>query len=524
MIWKIAKKEFLLNLMMFKFAVGTIVCVVLTSIFTPILVDDYQQRLKEYNTNVTTDNAKLKNVKVYRTITPTVFKPPSILSVFSEGLEKRLTNSSKIELETIPEINPGLADDNPFLTIFPSLDISLIFKTVISILALLIAYDVISGEREWGTLKLILSGRVARHQVLIGKIFAGLITLVVPITVSFVAGLLILEWSPMVDLSGSDWARVGLIYLTSLIFTSVMYHIGLLFSCLARKSATSLMLGLFCWVIFTTVIPNGAVRLATHIRPLEPKEKMNRQIEALTKDMKDDDKHLWSQLDGLSRGMISSAHGAFGEKNYVRAISKSEVEYRVKRYSLQDSLQKKYADKYWEVKHRYINDLFKQKHLADNFSRISPVFLYENAISALAGSDSTRSQYFIDRARIYRNNIIEYMHSKTDNFSSPSYFTPCSEEDMEECEKLYSHFQNARKSGDKVARKTAYDAFQKGLSRISASQRPLDLRDIPKFIYQPALTGNLKNVIFDLGLLVFMNILLFTLSFIAFLRYDVRLD
>ena len=32
MIWKIAKKEFLLNLMTFKFAVGTIVCVVLTAV------------------------------------------------------------------------------------------------------------------------------------------------------------------------------------------------------------------------------------------------------------------------------------------------------------------------------------------------------------------------------------------------------------------------------------------------------------------------------------------------------------
>jgi len=29
MIWKIAKKEFMLNLIMFKFAVGTVVCAVL---------------------------------------------------------------------------------------------------------------------------------------------------------------------------------------------------------------------------------------------------------------------------------------------------------------------------------------------------------------------------------------------------------------------------------------------------------------------------------------------------------------
>ncbi len=37
MIYQVAKKEFLLNLMTFKFAVGVIVCVVLTAVFTLVL-------------------------------------------------------------------------------------------------------------------------------------------------------------------------------------------------------------------------------------------------------------------------------------------------------------------------------------------------------------------------------------------------------------------------------------------------------------------------------------------------------
>ena len=86
MIWKIAKKEFLLNLMTFKFAVGTILCVVLMSVFMPVLVNDYQQRLKDYNENVSANEAELRKVKVYKNITPTIFRPPAVLSVFSEGI------------------------------------------------------------------------------------------------------------------------------------------------------------------------------------------------------------------------------------------------------------------------------------------------------------------------------------------------------------------------------------------------------------------------------------------------------
>jgi len=522
MIWKIAKKEFLLNLMTFKFAVGTIVCVVLTAVFMPVLAGDYQQRLKDYNENVAANNAKFEKVKAYRTITPTVYKPPVVLSVFSEGLEKRLASSAKIEPESIPEMNPGLAEDNPFLTIFPTLDVSLVFKTVISILALLVGYDVISGEKEWGTLKLILSGTIARHQVLLGKLLAGLMTLAVPITIAFVTGLLVLEFSPMIDLTGSNWARIGLIYFTSLIFISAMYNVGLLFSCLAGRSAVSLMLGLFFWVVFAVVIPNGTARMASQIQPLEPKDKVDSQVAAITNDIKKEAEQIGPQLEGFTRGSVSMYEGAFGERMYCSVVSNREVEYRIKRYALEDSLQMKYAGKVWEVKHHYISDLFKQKHIAGNLSRISPISLYENVMSALAGTDAASSQYFVGRARRYRNDIIEYVRSKTHNYSLPSYFTPCSEEDMMECERLSAGWVEAIEAKDKAKEKAMKDAYFKWLDRKTATHPSLDLRDMPQFFYQPAVTGDLRKAILDLGLLVFVNVLFFVLSFFVFVKYDVR--
>ena len=76
MIWKIAKKEFLLNLMTFKFAVGTVLCVVLVAVFVPVLADDYQQRLQRYSQQVMDNEAKLRQVKAYRVLTPTIYRRP----------------------------------------------------------------------------------------------------------------------------------------------------------------------------------------------------------------------------------------------------------------------------------------------------------------------------------------------------------------------------------------------------------------------------------------------------------------
>jgi len=521
MIFKIARTELLLNLMTFKFAVGTIICVVLMAVFMPVLVSDYQQRLKDYNQNVAANDAILRNVKVYKNITPTVYRRPSVLSIFSEGLEKRLGNSAKIEYESVPQINMTVTADNPFLSIFPSLDVSLIFKIVLSLLVLLFAYDAISGEREQGTLKLIMSSELPRYHFLLGKIVAGLVTLTVPVTMAFIVGLLILEFSPMVDLTGSDWARIGLIYVGSLVFISAMYNVGLLFSALAKESAVSLMLALLFWVVSVIVIPNASMRLATQIQPLQSREKIESEIASSINNLKRSERpKMWQQLARFTRGSASMHEGAFG-RYYIRLLYRSEVEYRMKYYPLKDSFSIKCADKTWEIEHGYLNDLLKQKELAEKVSRISPISLYGNVMSAISGSDLAGFQYFIDGAKTYRNHVFEYIRTKTGNLSLPSYFTACTEEEMREYEERSNQVKNARNEAEKMK---AQEAFDKWWSDTIAGQPALGLQDLPGFSYRSSVLSGLRRAAMDLGLLMFINVLFLALSFIAFVRYDVRSD
>jgi ABC-type transport system involved in multi-copper enzyme maturation permease subunit len=503
MLWKIAKKEFLLNLMTFKFAMGTILCMVLMAVFVPILAKDYQQRLKIYNDNVARNEAELRKVKVYKNITPTIYRPPALLSVFSAGLEKQLGDSARIELESIPEVDAAPTGDNLYLSIFTVLDASLILKIVLSLLAILIAYDSISGEKERGTLRLILANRTARHQVLLGKLLAGIVTLIVPTTIAFVVGILVVELSPMADLTWSDWTRVGLMYLASLIFISAMYNIGLLFSCLANRPAISLILGLFFWVVCVVVIPNASVYTATRVRPLEPKAKTDGQVALLRSEI---DPEAWRQIkqtvdiQSYQNMSENDVPGAFG-RWYVRGCSKDFFECYQKTNPIMEPLRIKYADKIWEVENGYLKTVWKQRQLADNLSRISPIFSYENATSILAGTDLASFQYFVNRAKAYRNQIVEYIRSKTNNFSSPSYFTTCSIEDVLEYEKDWG----AKRRRDEKT----FDP-------------PLNLEDLPPCKYRLDLTESVQRAIPDLALLVFANVLFFSLSFVAFMKGDVR--
>ena len=492
MIWKIAKKEFLLNLMTFKFAVGTMLSMVLMAVFVPIMVKAYQERLKVYNENIAYNERELGKVTIYKNITPTIYQPPLVLAVFSEGLEKQLGNSATIEYDKVPEISGAAA--NHYLSIFSVFDASLIFKIVISVLALLLAYDTISGERERGTLRLILSNTAARYQVLLGKLLAGLMVLVVAVTIAFILGLVILLCSPMVGFSGSDWIRIGLMYVASLVFIATMYNLGLLFSCLARRSALSLVLALFVWIIFVVVIPNASVYLATQVRSVEPEDKINEQITALQREAQTE---FYKELERSGRSFRSDSSrndvpgaGGFGH-GYIRWCNEGLMNNLLIQNSIGVPIQIKYADKYAEVEYDYLRSLFEQTRLAENISRTSPVSLYENVMSALAGTDMASFQHFIEAVKPYRKDIIEYIRARTNNFTSSTFFTPCTEEEMKR-----------QPSGDTAP--------------------PLDLSDLPRFVYRDDIVRTLRRVIPDLAFLVLGNVLFFAMAFASFLGYDVR--
>ncbi len=519
MIWKIAKKEFLLNLMTFKFAVGTVVSIVLTIMFVPILAKDYHQRLKTYHDNITRNEAEMEKVKVYKNITPTIYRPPSVLSVFSGGLEKQLADSATIELDKLPEISAAAAQSNPYQAVFPVFDASLIFKIVIGVLALLLAYDAISGERERGTLRLMLSGTVARYQILLGKLVAGLMVLVVPVTIVFAIGLIILLSFPLVDLTGLDWLRIGLMYLASLMFVSAMYNVGLLFSCLTRRSAISLVLGLFLWIIFAVVIPNGSVYLAAEAQPLESQERIAGQIAALKEEYENE--FYSSRPNQPSISKSDGGGGGFGH-GYNRLINKAGMDYSQQCNRLEYPLKIKYADKYWEVERRYLNSLCEQKNLANGLSRISPISLYEGVLLALAGTDMAAFQRFVDGVRRYRTEILQYIRSKTADFSSSSFFSTCTEQQMAEYEKFLGQFVAQVKQAQNQAEMARLQQASMEWFKALADPPNLDLADCPRFASVPGALGNLRRAIPDLAFLIFGNALFFAIAFVAFIRYDVR--
>ena len=114
MSWQIAKRQLLLNILTFRFAIATLVCVLLVALLVPALIEDYRARLENYSDGTARNADELRKVMAYRNIQPTVYRAPPPLSVFSEGVESQFENSAKIELASVPEMGAAPIDVDIF--------------------------------------------------------------------------------------------------------------------------------------------------------------------------------------------------------------------------------------------------------------------------------------------------------------------------------------------------------------------------------------------------------------------------
>lgn len=500
MIWKVAKRELLSNLLTLRFAVGTVLFVVLAVLFTYVLLGDYRQKLENYNGLVSRNSDDFKKLMTYKNLKPTIYKSPEILTIFSKGIAENMANSTRISIGEVPKLTSAAASKNPLLSVFPVLDIVLIFKLVMSVLAILLAYDAISGEKEDGTLKLTLSNSVPRHQVLFGKLMGGMITLAIPMAIGFLIISLMLELSPTVELTGDDWVRISLMFVISLVMVSALFNLGLLISSLTRRSSDTLMLLLFLWVLFLLVIPNGSAYLSARIRPIEPREKIDSQVGEIWSRFR---KEIWDfrkKIPETGYSIQSDSGEPWGW--YHRFATKSVIRSGQKLNAFAEPLRIKYADDAWQADRSYLESMKRQRELAGFISRASPISLYENLITGLSRTDVPSFERFAQQSREYRQQMIDYLHSR-DAFSSIRYFATVKEEHLFDVN-VEEYGRLREKYGTK-------------------EPSPLNVAEISQFRHRSEdATATMKRILPDVAVLCFMSVLFFMCAFAAFLRYDVR--
>ena len=498
MICHIIRKELLVNLLSLRFIIGLVVVILMMGIVGYILTEDYALRHQNYLSDVQRHQEVLAQTKVYSRVEVVVDLPPSPLSVFSQPAHD-LPTSIRVSPYEIPSTigsqGSGFSIDldsttdrpyNPLLKVFASIDLSFVISIVFSLFALLMVFDSFSGEREQGTLRLLMSYPAGRMQVLIGKFLGALLTMAVPLTVGFLALMLIWSMSSDVMLDTVGWGGIGLLYLVSLLFLSAFLALGLFVSLFASESSSGLMYLLLVWVLVAIVIPQGGGYLAEYLRPPGDPEK---DIAVLRNEFYT----AKQKIDYQSKGQWwFRTHGDFGSDQLL-ATTVEEAHNLAAYYEQLYPLQSRYFKQHYRVMEQYAITLQRWRSIRDNMSRMSICMQFGNVVSSIVGADLKSYEAMLRKAQIYQEALQSYLRPRV---NTPAWYTRVLE--YPELQVTDEKVQQWRK----IIQEEGFDALRRKIlnwDRVA----PLDLSDMPGAqIAIPNLTDRITAVTPDIALLI----------------------
>jgi len=293
MIRHVAAKELHEALLSPKFVVILVVSsmLVLLSIFTG--VERYREDLREYRLaeQLNLDSLTQGTWSDMLTRGSTVVRPPSPLSLVVGGVQGVTGRRAKVGREA-PEVRDSRVMHHPIFAVFGELDLVFVIANMLSLFAILLAFDTISGEKERGTLKLLLSGKASRAEVLAGKMVGGYTTLVVPLAIPLLIGSLYIAMQDDLGWGSEAWLRFGLFLVLGLAYLAVFFVLTVLVSSLTSRPATSFLVLLLLWVIMVSITPRTSVLVASQITPAPSYDEMLVKQDNISRQQRDKQLHL----------------------------------------------------------------------------------------------------------------------------------------------------------------------------------------------------------------------------------------
>lgn len=511
MIWLIAKKDFLLNLLSVRFIIGFVLCLLVIPFTIIVSVDNYENQVRVYKIEQAQAEKEMKESRVWSHVRPTVVQEPEPLSIFSTGIISNIGNKVKIAFWEYPLFPEGhtLTRDNPLLNAFFSIDFSKVIAILISLLALVFSYDAITREREDGTMKLTFTGQVSRISFLMGKLLGLLLTLLPILLFCYLLACLVIVVNPEISFSASDWGGLLLLLLTSVIYMLVFLLLGMFISSRVTHSSSSIIISLLCWIWFLFLMPNIATYLAQSISkaPLYDNVQiaMDEYDRTYHKEYEEEWGHITQRLN--IKGMDYYNFSQTNNESYIFSggsrnipISHQQLQIWATPVMLNN------ADKKWAMQRNYLDGLVRQQQLQQAIAWLSPSELFAQTTEALCRTDANSFLKYMESLRNYRETVITYFK---DNklFESISYFTPEPLEDFPTQAEL--------DSGDSEA----WKKYERGYSEYPK----VDASGLPRYIPQnQSLSITLGDALGRLCALLGLAIVLLVGTIVSFMKYDVR--
>ena len=466
MLGTIIKKELLTNITSLRFFLALCISIAVFITDGIVFVNKYNFELKEYeeatNKNLSSLNEVSKNISWVASNVQTIHRKPKLTGLFCAGFEKSLPNTFKLDVFKV-EIPEVVSDTNFFHSLFSDLDWMFLIAFILSFFAILLTFDSLSGEREKGTLPLTLSNSVPRDTVLLGKYVGAILTLGIPLAFGLLLNLIIVNLSGL-QFDSDQWLKIAVFIGISILFLSIFLLLGMLVSSRSSKSSTSIVILLFIWVVTVIIIPATGKIFAEKYVSAPTRIEVDRMINEAQREIVDN-----SERYGKNAGSWGSDLNA----DWINPPARARL------YNAM-------ADAKNRINADYVNRMIEQVNFGRRIIKISPATIYQTVSEALFGTGVPRFQSLYYQVVRYKNILKNFLI----------------EEDKKDPDSWHLL------------------AWRHG---VLFSQKGVDYDAVPKFAEAELSMGEaLKIAVWDISVLILLNILLFAAIYVSFLRCDVR--
>jgi ABC-type transport system involved in multi-copper enzyme maturation permease subunit len=502
-------KEILETVLDLRFVVATLLCVILIPLGMYVSREDYEQRLVAYQQEHDTYRQRHGTPAWVDTAAEAHgFRPPPVLSIFASGLDpflpdKVITSHSGV-FRTVKEPSA----DSPQSFLFGKIDFLFNVVFVVSLAALIFTFTCISGEREKGTLRLMVANSIQRSRILLAKIVGKYVALLAPFMLSVLIALLILDASPDVSIASPQvWAALLAILGATLLFLLGMVCLGICISTLTRRSMGSIVLLFFVWVILVLGVPKISPMFAETLCSVESQTAVSSSKQSVADDIEneyyrikertidvkwqEEDSRMWQMVNEMGKDIVARVRSSgrepvkedFKELNKTLNAQRREMEakYGPQVARLCEEYRRRLANEIKKVEQDHRNKMSLQHSIATNLSRVSPMCCYAYIVAGIASTGVAEPDNFVRNAQRYQDQMEEILYSK---------FI------MRARDNSWTYAEGFDHNGPPV---------------------------LPDMEYvQPTLAGAMRAHWLDLLLLGLFDVLFFALALMRFNKYDVR--
>lgn len=462
-----------------KFALSFGICATLILLSFFIGARNYVVVTEQYDAAVSENLRQISSMTDWFGVQHTIYNPPQPLSALVSGISNDLGRS--IRMSQTGELRPTNSrfNEDPLLAVFRFLDLEFVFGIVLSLFAVLFAYDAVNGEKERGTLRLALSNSVPRSTYILGKLLGTFLSLFIPLLIPFALGIVLLPVFG-VNLTGDELVRLLAVLGIGFVFFTAFLTLSVWVSALTRRSSYSFILLLVLWICSVLILPRTAVLTSARFVKVPSVDEVEKQKREYAAQLSTEDREKMNNFKPPADIPPQEMMQEFGK--FMGQMA-AEREKKIEEFNSR-------------LNEDRVNRSRAQERLAMSLARVSPTTSMALAMTHVAGTSLGLKDRFLAQATDYQTKYREFLSTKGRGSTIPLG------------------------SGTTVRVLTSGSGVQTGGAQES---KPLDVNEMPAFEYNDVVLADvLPGALIDMAILLGFTTLFFCGAFVAFLRFDVR--